>query len=303
MKHFIKATEIWEFNSDKTKLVLSKGIYENIKEFEEKSHEFSFKYNEGLPGKAWAQKHPIVLNKLEGSFFKRTDLANKINITAAIAVPIFAGEYLQSVVVFLCGDSKEHAGAIELWYANPDRKKEMALVEGYYGTMEEFEWISRNIKIMKNQGLPGKVWANKMPLMMSNLGETATFLRASKANKAGITTALAIPAWINEEDGYVMTFLSGKNTPIARRFEIWLPSGDELTFVDGYSIGDINLLELHKNVKYKKNESILGRAWETGHPILLNKSDMCGAPGEYDAVLVLPVLENGFFKAGIVFYY
>lgn len=303
MKHFIKATEIWEFNSDKTELVLSKGIYQDIKEFEEKSVDFSFKYNEGLPGKAWAKKHPIVLNKLEGSFFKRTDLANKINITSAIAMPIFAGEYLQSVVVFLCGDSEDHAGAIELWHANPDRRKEMALVEGYYGTMEEFEWISRNVKIMKNQGLPGKVWAEKMPLMMSDLGKTATFMRATKAAKAGITTALAIPAWINEEDGYVMTFLSGKNTPIARRFEIWLPSNDELYFKDGYSIGDIDLPEVHKDTKYKKNESILGRVWETGHPILLDKSDMSSAPGEYDAVLALPILENGFFKAGIVFYY
>lgn len=303
MKHFIKATEIWEFNSDKTELILSKGIYENIQEFEEKSVDFSFKYNEGLPGKAWAQKHPIVLNKLEGSFFKRIDLANKINITAAIAMPIFAGEYLQSVVVFLCGDCEEHAGAIELWHANPDRKKEMALVEGYYGTMEEFEWISRNIKIMKSQGLPGTVWNSKMPLMMNDLGKTATFMRASKASKAGITTALGIPAWIDEKDGYVMTFLSGKNTPIARRFEIWLPSEDGLVFDDGYSIGDIDLPEVHKDTKYKKNESILGRVWETGHPILTNKSDMSAAPGEYDAVLVLPILQYGFFKAAIVFYY
>jgi hypothetical protein len=303
MKHFIKATEIWELNSDKTELVLSKGIYENIKEFEEKSHDMSFKYNDGLPGKAWASKHPIILNKLDGTFFKRTELANKINITAAIAMPIFAGEYLQSVVVFLCGDSGEQSGAIELWHASVDRLNEMALVEGYYGSMEEFEWISRNIKIMKSQGLPGTVWKTKMPLIMKNLGESATFMRASKAVKAGITTALAIPAWIDEKDGYVMTFLSGKNTPIARRFEIWLPQKDKLVFSDGYSIGDIDLDETHKETSYEKNQSILGRVWESGHPILSSKSDMSNAPGEYDGVLVLPVLENGFFKAGIVFYY
>lgn len=303
MKHFIKATEIWELNSDKTELVLSKGIYGNFKELEKESQNLSFKYNEGLPGHAWAQKHPIVLNKLEGSYFKRTEIANKININAAIAMPIFAGEYLHSVVVFLCGDNEEHSGAIELWRANPERVKEMELVEGYYGTMEDFEWISRNIKIMKSQGLPGTVWETSMPLMMKNLGESATFLRASKATKAGITTALALPAWINKENGYVMTFLSGKNTPIARRFEIWLPSNDELIFSDGYSIGDIDLFELQKDVKYKKDESILGRVWSSGYPILSEKSDMENAPGEYDAVLVLPLLEEGFFKASVVFYY
>lgn len=303
MKHFIKATEIWEFNADKTELILTSGIYENCKEFEDVSHNFSFKYNEGLPGKAWAQKHPIVLNKLQDSFFKRTEVATAMNLTSAIAMPIFAGECLQSVVVFLCGDNEEHSGAVELWHANPDRTKEMALVEGYYGTMEDFEWISRNIKIMKSQGLPGTVWKTKMPYIMKNLGESATFMRASKATKAGITTALAIPAWINEEDGYVMTFLSGKNTPIARRFEIWLPVNDKLVYSDGYSIGDIDLPKVQKEVKYSKNESILGRVWETGHPILSEKSDMENAPGEYDAVLVIPILEAGIVKAEIVFYY
>lgn len=303
MKHFIKATEIWEFNKEKTELILVNGIYENLKEFEAMSKNFSFKYNEGLPGKAWASKRPIVLTKLEDSFFQRTELAKSLNLTCAIAMPIFAGEYLHSVVVFLCGDNEEHSGAIELWHANPGRPKEMALVDGYYGTMEEFEWISRNVKIMKSQGLPGGVWQTKMPKIMSDLSQSATFLRASKAEKAGITTGLAIPSWIKEEDGYVMTFLSGKNTPIARRFEIWLPSNDELVFNDGYTIGDIDLFESHKNTTYRKNESILGRVWETGHPILNEKSDMSHAPGEYDAVLAIPVLENGFFKAGIVFYY
>ncbi|XOB62574.1 GAF domain-containing protein [Campylobacterota bacterium DY0563] len=303
MKHFIKATEIWELNSNKTELVLSKGIYENFKEFEEESNNLTFKYNEGLPGRAWAQKHPIVLTKFEGSYFKRAKLANKINITAAIAMPIFAGEYLHSVVVFLCGDNEEHSGAIELWQANKDRVKEMELVDGYYGTMEDFEWISRNIKIMKSQGLPGTVWETSMPLMMKNLGESATFMRASKATKAGITTALALPSWIEKEDGYVITFLSGKNTPIARRFEIWLPFNDELVFSDGYSIGDIDLFEVQKDVKYKKNDSSLGRVWSSGYPILCEKSDMQNAPGEYDAVLVLPLLEKGFFKGAVVFYY
>ena len=50
---------------------------------------------------------------------------------------------------------------------------------------------------MKSQGLPGNVWSSKMPLIMKNLSESATFMRASKAAKEGITTALGIPAWVN----------------------------------------------------------------------------------------------------------
>lgn len=302
MKHFIKATEIWELNRDKTELTLTKGIYENS-ELEEKSQYYSFKYDEGLPGRAWAQKCPIVLNNLDSSFFKRGEITKKINISAAIAMPIFAGEYLHSVIVFFCGDSEDHAGAIELWRGSVDRLNEIELVDGYYGTMEEFEWISRRIKVMKTQGLPGSVWSSKMPIIMKDLSKSATFMRASKASKEGITTAIGIPAWVDEDDGYVMTFLSAKGTPIARRFEIWIPSNDGLVFSDGYSVGDVDLKELHTNTIYKKGDSMLGRVWEFGYPILNEKSDMQNAPGEYDGVLALPLLEKGFFKATIVFYY
>jgi hypothetical protein len=235
MENFIKATEIWVPNEGKTELTLQSGLYEDKKELEEYSKTISFAYNDGLPGKAWALKQPIVLTNLEESFFQRTELVQSLGLTCAIAMPIFTGEYLKAVVVFLCGDDKEHAGAIEVWRASRDRRKEMELVNGYYGTMEDFAWISKSIKIMKGQGLPGNVWKSKEPIIMKNLGESATFMRAKKAAKEGITTALAIPAWVEEEDGYVMTFLSAKGTPIARRFEIWVPNSETRTlhFKDG----------------------------------------------------------------------
>ena len=198
MNTFIKATEIWEPNREKTQLTLVNGLYGSHKEFEDYSQSLTFAYDEGLPGKAWAAKHPIILKELEGSYFKRTQMATKIGLTSAIAMPIFAGEYLHAVVVFLCGDTHEHAGAIELWSKVPDRRSEMGLVEGYYGTMKDFEWISRSIKIMRGHGLPGKVWDTGMPLIIDNLGDSATFMRASKAAKEGITTALGLQAWMME---------------------------------------------------------------------------------------------------------
>jgi len=304
MSSFIKATEIWEPNYDKTELSLVSGLYGSKRKFQDYSEKITFKYNEGLPGKAWAKQYPIVLSSIEDSYFKRTDEALKIDITAAIAMPIFSGEYLTAVVVFLCSDIDETRGAIELWGKNQDRSFEMTLIDGYYGKMESFSWISKNIKIMKGQGLPGTVWSTSTPFVINNLGESATFLRATKAKKEGLTTAIAIPSWINEEDGYVMTFLSAKETPIAHRFEIWIPdeTAEALIFRDGISCEGVDLTEYYKLTRLDKQSSLAGKAWKTGRPILGDKFH-----GEKelmaDAFLALPVIQNGFCTSVIMFYF
>lgn len=305
MKTFIKATEIWEPNAAKSQLSLVKGLYGPFKEFEAHSETMTFEYDEGLPGKAWAAKHPIILKELEGSYFKRTEMASKIGLTTAIAMPIFAGEYLHAVVVFLCGDNDDHAGAIELWAKEPDRRTEMGLVEGYYGTMENFEWISKSVKIMRGHGLPGKVWATRMPYIINDLGDSATFLRAKKAANEGITTALALPAWMHEEDAYVMTFLSAKGTPIARRFEIWIPQkgSETLVFSDGNCDKGTDLKVRYDGYRLGKHDSLSGSVWKSGHPVLTETYDSDEGDVIFDALLIIPILQNGFFKAVVKFYF
>ena len=304
MQTFIKAIEMWEPNREKTQLTLSNGIYGEFKEFASHSENMHFTYDEGLPGQAWSQQHPIILTDLENSSFKRTQMANKIGITTAIAMPIFAGEYLHAVIVFLCGDSDEHAGAIELWAKEVDKHVEMGLVDGYYGTMEDFAWISKNIKIMRGHGLPGTTWKERMPFIINDLGTSDTFLRSRKAEKEGITTALGLPAWMNEEDGYVMTFLSAKNTPIAHRFEIWIPdeTGEALIFRDGYCDQGNNLEDIYKLTRLTKENSVAGQAWKTGYPILSDTLTPKEDELPFNAVLALPILINGFCISVVMFY-
>jgi len=305
MKTFIKAIEIWEPDREKTKLTLTHGIYGTFKEFESYSKSMQFNYNEGLPGQAWAKQHPIILTQLEGSDFKRTQMAEKIGVTTAIAMPIFAGEYLHAVVLFLCGDTDECAGAIELWAKEADKRTEMGLVDGYYGSMADFEWVSRNVKIMRGHGLPGTVWRTKMPLVINNLGESATFLRARKAAKEGITTALALPAWVNEEDAYVMAFLSAKNTPIAHRFEIWIPdeTAEALIFREGYCDRDNNLEQKYALTRLSKDNSIAGKVWKTGYPILSDTIIPKEDEIDFNALLSIPILQNGFCTSVVMFYF
>lgn len=305
MKTFIKAVEIWEPDHTMTTLSLAGGLYGRFKEFEDASRAMTFAYDDGLPGKAWAQGHPIVLTKLQGSIFLRTEMARKIGLTAAIAMPIFTGEYLRAVVLFMCGDNEKHAGAIELWRAVPDRLYEMGLVDGYYGTMDDFAWISRSIKIMKGRGLPGGAWKTQMPLIMKDLGTSSSFLRAKKAAQAGITTALAIPAWMYEEQGQVMTFLSAKGTPIARRFEVWVPdeTRTHLVFEDGHCDMGTDLGARYNDFTLDRETSLSGTVWRTGMPVLTETYDAGEGDVVFDGLMVLPILQNGFFKAVVKFYF
>jgi len=305
MKTFIKAIEIWEPDSQKTQLTLMNGLYGPHREFASYSKNMHFAYDEGLPGKAWSEQHPIILTQFEGSEFKRTEMAKKIGLSTAIAMPVFAGEYLHAVVLFLCGDKQEHAGAIELWAKVPDKRTEMGLVDGYYGSMDDFAWVSRNVKIMRGHGLPGKAWQSKMPYIIGNLGESATFLRARKAAQEGITTALALPAWMNEEDGYVMSFLSAKSTPIANRFEIWIPdeTGEALIFRDGHCDKGDDLHECYSLTRLDKEHSIAGKAWKTGHPILSDVYEPQEGNIDFNAYLALPILQNGFCVSVVMFYF
>lgn len=305
MSSFIKAVEVWEPDREKTVLTLGSGIYGKFKEFEAASKGMTFAYDEGLPGKAWAAKHPIILTELAGSYFKRVEMAAAIGLTAAIAMPVFAGEYLQAVVLFMCGEKEEQSGAIELWSAVPERLYEMGLVDGYYGKMDDFAWISRNLKIMKGRGLPGSTWKTHMPVIMKDLGSSPVFLRAKKAAQAGITTALAIPAWMHEEEGFVMTFLSSKGTPIARRFEVWVPDESEtvLRFSDGHCDMGTDLTSRYESVTLDRSSSLSGRVWRTGMPIVTQTYDSEEGDVIFDALLAVPILQNGFFKAVVKFYF
>src|SRR5882757_1967184 len=87
MKTFIRVTEIWVPSQDRSKLQFLDGLYGPLGEFRAVSEQMRFGYDEGLPGKAWAKGHPIILKKFESSYFKRTEAAKAVGLTCGVAVP------------------------------------------------------------------------------------------------------------------------------------------------------------------------------------------------------------------------
>lgn len=312
MKTFIRVVELWVPDRTRTRLEFGGCLAsEEYAEFKAVSENALFAYDEGLPGKAWASGHPVILTKFANSYFKRTDEAVEAGLTCGVALPVFAGEFLMAVMVLFCGDDEKHVGAIELWHNDAERSHEMALVDGYYGTADMFEFNSRHTKFPKGFGLPGRTWKAGAPLIIKDLHNSKAFLRWEEATEIGINCGVGIPYRTAADQTWVVTFLSAQATPIALRFEIWVPSAARtaLTFHSGDCSKGADLASLYAGKSIGKGEGSIGGAWATGMPAINEhlKADSSIAAAlartsGMNQIVVLPVIEGAELKAVLAWY-
>jgi hypothetical protein len=312
MKTFIRVVELWVPDRTRTRLEFGGGLCgAEFSEFRELTENTLFAYDEGLPGKAWAAGHPMILTKLSDSGFKRADEAKEVGLTCGVALPVFAGEFLMGVLVLFCGGDAKHVGAIELWHNDPEASHEMGLVDGYYGTADMFEFNSRHTKFPRGFGLPGRVWKAGMPLIIKDLHNSKQFLRWEEATEIGINCGVGIPYKTPSDQIWVMAFLSAQATPIAARFEIWVPNQTRsaLVFQSGDCSKHTDLDALYASKTIGKGEGIIGGTWATGMPAInenLGHDESIAASlarsSGMNQIVVLPVIENALLKAVLAWY-
>jgi hypothetical protein len=305
---FIQVVEIWTPTADLKKLTLVDGLFNGNENFQRQSQKRCFSYNEGLPGKAWSSARPQIIRNIAFSFLRRKEEAIKAGLNSAIAIPIFTGEFLQAVVVFLCGEDEDHSGAIELWGTNTKSRTKLSLLDGYYGNLKTFEWVSKQLMFSKGSGLPGNVWNSLMPEIISELGNSTSFERAKNAKEANITTGLGIPIrnYLGEE--YVLTFLSAMGTPIARHFEIWIPdkTNQHLILFSSHSDGE-KTNNTNDTIEIKRGQGLLGIVWMTGCPAVSHNLIEDGipinedSPTGYNSALIMPINDEGKLRAIVNF--
>lgn len=220
-KTFIRTVEYWVPSDDGSMLEFGGGLFGDAKRFEASTRALCFGRGEGLPGQAWEVGHPLVIQTLEDTRFRRAAAAQAAGLTCGIALPVFVDEALSAVVVLFCGDDADHAGAIELWHNTADAA-DMTLQDGYYGTTgDTFEFLSRSSSFRRGTGLPGRTWETEAPVFMPDLGRSSGFLRAESAIKVGINRGFALPCSHTDGGSYVLAFLSALATPIAKQVDVW----------------------------------------------------------------------------------
>jgi len=295
VKTFIQVAEIWVPEGDR--LVHGGGSYGDLAAFETASRHESFARGEGLPGRAWEEARPVVLKGFDGSYFKRTEAAAEAGLTAAVALPVFAGRTLKAVLVVLCGDDETRTGAIEIW---KEAEGLMMLDDGYYGAAKHFEWVSQHTHFPAGQGLPGGVWSSATPILMRDLGSGYRFIRADSAGKAGLTTGLGLPIPVPGGAGYVLTLLSARGTPIARRFELWdaraARNGKDggARLVDGICAREGALWDPGNAGNERRAEAWqgnIGRVLGSGLPVV--ESGKPGLAAGYSSMVALPIYQHG----------
>lgn len=284
MDTFIRVAEVWAPSSDGYLLEWSGGWYEHAPALGLRSRQMVFGRAEGLPGQAWEQGHPMVLQPLEGSYFRRANEALQAGLHAAVALPVFDGDRITSLVLLFCGQEPGAAGAIELWRNDPRIGTDLNLADGFYGgTTPAFEALSRDGGIARGTGAPGLAWQRGAAVLIDKLAESRHFLRAQIAAEAGLLRALALPCSTRTADTWVLSLLGSATRPIARRVECWLPAegGERLLRASGHC----------------EQQGRLGADAAVAAPPAVNAAWLSRAAridglGEHGALLAIPLLAD-----------
>jgi len=281
MQTFIRAAEIWLPVQDQALLEFGAGLFGEAHGFAAASRAMRFARAQGLPGKAWDQGRPLLLNALEGAHFHRADEARQAGLTCAVALPFFVAGRLTSVLVLFGSDDQACTGAIELWRNDPRISSDMTLVDGYYGGTEPaFEQLSRDTYLPRGMGLPGMAWQREEAVIMGELGASTRFLRGDVASDSGICRGLAMPCDTTGHASYVLTLLSGDDTPIARRTERWLldTTLECLKLAGGYCETQGPLDHVDKVMRLALLDPLVTEALRAGTPVLSEAAAQMAGP-------------------------
>ena len=301
---FIKAAELWVPSHDGSLLEFGGGAFGTARGFAAISRELCFGCGEGLPGRAWQERQPILLPQFEGSFFRRVAAAKAAGLTCAIALPGFVHDRLNSVLVIFCGHEPRTSGALELWRDDAGGHGELTLVDGAFGqNAQTFEMISRQTHLHRGVGLPGQAWLSGHSVFLDDLpASPGRFVRTRLAAAAGLLRGLAIP-FASHAERYVVTFLASADLPLARRIEQWTldETQTRLRRIFAFSElhGGASRIEATLPLSGGAKGSIV-KAWTSGTPVINDwPADESGAPAAAAAsigswaLLAIPVMSNG----------
>lgn len=252
--------EAWKLTGNS--LRLGSGSYGDRDAMRLESEEVRFSEGTGLPGKVWSTGAPVLFDEFRAVDFVRTEAARSVGLSAGIGLPIIEGNELTSVFTILAAQVPS-SFVCEIW--TPGENDSLKLRTGYYGQFRHFQGISSLIKFPYGQGLPGAVWASKLPQLIENVGTSPGFYRATDARHAGLFVGLGIP--VTTPIGLeVVLLLSSKEHPLAKVIEIWKPVGDRLELSQRASAN--GLPEMPATCSVGLGEGLAGRVGQSCLPIV-----------------------------------
>ena len=162
--------------------------------------------------------------------------------------------------------------AAEVWVPSKN-SAELEIASSDYGEFTNFAQSSVDSKLKYNMGLAGKAWSGTQPLILTDLN-TDNFERAELAHEAGITMAIAIPAFAGDCLLGVLVLFHGSESSNDGTVEVWhcdARNSFDLSLRAGY-FGDHEQFEkLTKSTQFRQGVGLPGQCWETGKPVMMNE--------------------------------
>lgn len=288
MNTFIKAAECWIPSPGQPLLEFGGGIFGLHRNFESISQGLCFGMGEGLPGQAWEERRPILLKDFDSQHFRRGAAAKAAGFQCAVALPCYQGDQLKSVLVLYCGDTSGLPSGLELWGNDPRITSDLTLHDACYGRdAQTLEPEAKDTYLPRGTGLPGMAWQRDAVVYMADLATSPRFLRGESAVQAGLQTGLAIPLATAGAQAFVLTVLSAKQTPIARRIEGWIVKDGKLQCE----------LAQGEPLFQASTATLIQQAWDDGLPHFAQCEEGVSA-----SLVAIPLLDDGCVSEVLVLY-
>jgi hypothetical protein len=297
----LKAVEVWTPSADGA-LAVDSAMYAGAESFGMATQSLTLEPGTGLPGWVSDARVPVLFDDLSSADFVRSEAAAASNLGAGFGLPVFDGEELTAVMIFLFDSGELARGAFESWLPNATRH-ELELGTGFYSGLDRFKRLSQYLRFPYGAGLPGEVWQTLTPQLINRLGESDHFLRASGAVADGLDSGLAVPVVSGSDQlNAVFVMLSSNASPIARALAVWVPSDIDGVFElsDVVAPGLPELASHNGQLISRPGEGLISRVVETRKPIVMTETASDDAvfgdslaTGTFAWALAWPVIVHG----------
>jgi hypothetical protein len=182
--------EVWESNG-KGELEHADGYYGGLAKFEEVSRQLKFSRGVGLPGQVFQHGVPKIIDDTKKSnSFIRAAAARESGVESGLGLPIYCGDVIAHVILFLSAESTPLARAFEIWV--PDSSGRLVLQQAFYAPdLGGFGSARADLVVAPGEDLPGRVFATGLPFAVST--QTRAYPQLNAARSEGIELALAMP--------------------------------------------------------------------------------------------------------------
>lgn len=230
---FVRGVEVWEPNSEHSRLLLTQSEYRDADAMAEISKDLSFAMDEGLPGEVWKSRMPVFYRRLTSGPFRRSNAATAAGLTTGVGIPIFCGAELIAIVLLLLDGGESLKTAIEHWRMTPGSNR-YELYGGVYSNCEKLRRLSEHVYFPVGEGLPGVIAERRMPYLGTRFTDDSNAIRGVAITSEQLHSGLGLPLTDSgQQTDDVILFFNSDTTPLFRLLQVWKPScnGEAVTLI------------------------------------------------------------------------